>query len=395
MHRICDRLWEIDAIREGRLSAQDAESSARHLRLCATCASVAARDAFVRALATSSPSNAPRELDLRRMRACVLREAAEAANRSPGSTRRVLITAVSIALACTALVFVRHRASPISPVVHSDVHSEPPANSARPEFAGVVFPRDGARWSQIRDRTSEQVRLDIGTLLVRVRHQLPDERFVVQLPDGQIEVRGTSFEVTVAAGKTEHVRVYEGVVALRIGGSTDTVLSEGSTWDAERTPVAAPSDIDGPPPARPEARKPRRVQSVSVEPIPSARADDGADAYSRAVELFEARRYPEAAIAFRDFMSEHPSSDLGEDATFLEGAALARAGRLDAAALVAEQHLHKFPHSFHRKDASILVARAARDRGDCALAARILEPWVTASDPEAKATLAPCNSESH
>ena len=38
---------------------------------------------------------------------------------------------------------------------------------------------------------------DSGAIVVQVRKQRPSERFFVDLPDGQIEVRGTRFEVDV------------------------------------------------------------------------------------------------------------------------------------------------------------------------------------------------------
>ena len=61
-------------------------------------------------------------------------------------------------------------------------------------------------------------------------------------------------------------------------------------------------------------------------------------------------------------MASHPGAPQIEDATFLEAVALARAGRLDAAGNAAEEHLARFPGSFHRKDAMVLIERAARAR---------------------------------
>ena len=70
-----------------------------------------------------------------------------------------------------------------------------------------------------------------------------------------------------------------------------------------------------------------------------------------------------------------------------------RAGRGDAAAVVAERHLASFPKSFHRKQAAILVARAAGARGDCDKARTVLQPWLGgAADADATAALGTCAS---
>jgi hypothetical protein len=79
-----------------------------------------------------------------------------------------------------------------------------------------------------------------------------------------------------------------------------------------------------------------------------------------------------------------------EDASFLEAVALARAGRADAAALAAKHHLASYPSSFHRKDAAVLVARAASGRGDCAKARAVLAPWIASTDDDVRAALRTC-----
>ena len=96
--------------------------------------------------------------------------------------------------------------------------------------------------------------------------------------------------------------------------------------------------------------------------------------------------------AFQAFLLAHPAAPQVEDASFLEAVALARAGRVDAASLAAEQHLASFPGSFHRKEASILVARAASQRGDCARARAVLASWLGPSpDADVRAALGSCS----
>jgi TolA-binding protein len=122
-----------------------------------------------------------------------------------------------------------------------------------------------------------------------------------------------------------------------------------------------------------------------------ASADDVSRAYAAAIEQMQRAEYAAAASAFQTFVLAHPKAPQADDALFLEAASLARAGRPDAAAHAAEDHLARFPASFHKKDAAILVARAARDRGDCTQARSVLAPWLgDRIDEEAKATLRKC-----
>jgi len=393
MRRHCDRLWEIDAVREGRLLPKDAEASARHLRVCTTCSEVAARDQRLRVLATSlQPSASPGELDLRRLRSRILRDAAGEGRRPFRVRPSFAIAAACSMVALVVFAAIRPRTSSIIPLVQGE--SAPAASPSAIVFAGEVFPTEGARWSQARERTDESVRLDVGTLRIQVRRQAPGERFDVLLPDGVIDVRGTTFEVTANARSTERVHVDEGVVSLRIGTNEEIILRSGATWvagtidEAQSAPASDSAVATSQAPAR--VTEARRAPTLRLKDGATVQVDDGADAYAGAIQLLESHRYSEAADAFRDFASAHAGSALAEDASFLEATALARAGRVDAAGLAAEHHLQRFPQSFHRKEAAILVARAARDRGDCARARSVLAPWVSIADAEATATLRTC-----
>ena len=82
----------------------------------------------------------------------------------------------------------------------------------------------------------ERVELEAGTLRVHVRPQGAGERFFVGLPDGEIEVRGTTFEVTALGGLTRHVGVDEGTVVFRLRGSPDRSLGPGTSWTAPESP---------------------------------------------------------------------------------------------------------------------------------------------------------------
>jgi TolA-binding protein len=380
----CDRGWEVEAYREGRLGTKDVESYERHLRTCAVCAERVARDERLQALGRALPVAEPAELALRRLRARILRDVTTRAPGRPWLTRQRLafVSALGIALVAIASV-VAVRSAARTHATAASARAGPPAR-----LAGAVAPGAGAAWTQTREGTVERVELEAGTLRVHVRPQGAGERFLVRLPDGEIEVRGTTFEVTALAGLTRHVGVDEGTVVLRLRGSPDRSLGPGTSWSA---PESAPSDgqqaMALPAATARAATLPRRHDGAAQD------KDYGASVYVSAMQSFREGRYDSAAAAFHAFALAFPQATEAEDASFLEALSLARAGRGDAAALAAQRHLESFPRSFRRKEASILVARAASHRGRCDEAIGVLAPWIGASpDVDIQSVLAACGS---
>jgi ferric-dicitrate binding protein FerR (iron transport regulator) len=56
------------------------------------------------------------------------------------------------------------------------------------------------------------------------------QRFLLALPDGDLEVRGTRFVVSVEGGKTQGIEVSEGTVALSLPGRAEVILAAGDRW---------------------------------------------------------------------------------------------------------------------------------------------------------------------
>jgi TolA-binding protein len=261
-----------------------------------------------------------------------------------------------------------------------------------------------AQWRQVRQGTSELVTLADGDLSIHVRKQAAGERFIVDVPDGEIEVRGTTFEVGVRHGMTESVHVDEGVVVIRIRHREEATLRSGESWSPElggpnatapraALPTPAPSQaILAPTTATPANGA--QVAHPSLQARPGGHAVDETADYETAMGLYRGGQFKAAADAFHRFVTTYPTSGLSDDASFLEASALASAGRSDAAALAAERHLGRFPDSFHRRDDSILIARDARDRGDCDAARRVLAPWLdpTKTDGSVLRALGGCSA---
>lgn len=384
MRSRCKRWWELDALREHRLSARDAEAFERHVKACPECTSIAARNLHLRNLAARLRDPVIDDLALRRVRGRMLQGLAT----SNTHFRIGAFTIAALAVSLTTWLVV-------SPSFHrrqaATRGSVAPSKSPS-DFAGTVLSADHAKWLRERVGGLEHVRLADGTLRVHVRRQVVGERFILDLPDGELEVRGTIFNVSVRQGSTTSVRVEEGTVALRIAGHDEQLLGAGQTWIAEPLAVAtaataSPLSVEF---AAAEHRRPP-TKAVQVAPlVPSALLpqEDAAGKYARAIALLSGGHYAEAAKAFHD--SAEARAPQAEDASFLEAVALARAGRVDAAALVAEHHLDAYPLSFHAKEASILIARSARDRGDCARATAALAMWLRDQDPTAVAAIGSC-----
>jgi hypothetical protein len=382
----CERGWEAEALREGRFGPKELESFERHRRACAFCGEQRERDERLRALGKGLPVVEPGDLALRRLRARILRDVtAAAASQASHSWRRVAFAlSLGVVLVATAgLIGAASRTQVAAPT--SAMASRPTA-----PLAGSVLPSAGTLWTQTREGGIERVDLETGTLRVHVRPQGPGERFLVHLPDGEIEVRGTTFDVTVLDGSTRHVGVDNGTVVLRLRGSPDRSLDPGMSWVP---PESDPSSSREAPAVATSARASAILRHRSAE-VPDARrlsGDNGASVYMDAMQSFREGEYERAAATFHAFALAYPLAAEAEDASFLEALSMERAGRWDAAAVAAERHLERFPRSFRRKEASILVARAARRRGRCDEALGVLAPWTSEPvDAEIQSVMGAC-----
>jgi TolA-binding protein len=379
----CERSWELQVYREGRLGPKDVKSFERHLQACRECKLRNEREERLRVLGGAIGQDDPGELTMRRLRARVLRDVATgAAPREPRAWTRIAVAASLALTVGGASVWLAHGGSHPKVAAPAAVATTVPIPANVDALAGTITATPGARWTQARQDGVERVTLDDGTLEIHVRAQRFGELFLVVMPDGELEVRGTTFEITVAGGLTTRVQVDEGMIELRLRGRDVVRLERGDVWTPP-APVTANVPV--------KASAPRPAPSVSTDnAIAATSPDDGASGYTAAVELLRAGRGDDAAAAFHAFLLAHPAASQAEDASYLEAVSLARAGRTDAAGLAAEHHLARYPASFHRKEAAILVARAADQRGDCSKARAVLAPWLGSPDAEVRAAVASC-----
>ena len=71
-----------------------------------------------------------------------------------------------------------------------------------------------------------------GLAAFHIERITPPQRFLLTLPDGDLEVRGTRFVVSIENGKTALVDVAEGTVALHLQGREEMLLAAGQRWPA-------------------------------------------------------------------------------------------------------------------------------------------------------------------
>jgi TolA-binding protein len=147
------------------------------------------------------------------------------------------------------------------------------------------------------------------------------------------------------------------------------------------------------------ADDPRADATSGPAPLPSKRTaaapDESATTadYAAAVAAYHDRRYTDATRRLAVFRAAHPDAPEAEDASFLEASSLGYQGQTTAAAEAAKRFLGRYPRSFHARDASILVARGARERGDCPLARSVLAPWVSSRASDLISALGSCGLE--
>jgi TolA-binding protein len=252
-------------------------------------------------------------------------------------------------------------------------------SAATPEVRAARFVVEDvhqARWNEEQLGEVTRLRLSSGSAAFQVQKIEQRQRFLLLLPDGEIEVHGTRFLVEIYEGHTSRVSVTEGVVALRLQSQAERLLHAGEGWT--RPEPTADSLPDSPPdisqrgevtPApsllpSPNLRgdRPRSVEShtdkVPVSQPTNVPTEEGrptVDSFAVGVSAFEAGDYRSADRSLRRFLVEAPSDPRTEDASFLLALARARSGDKQGAAQLAQKYLTQFPSGLRRKEAEGLL----------------------------------------
>ena len=342
----CTRLFEAEALRDGRLAGAERASFERHVAACAACArEVGALEALAEALRASSERDAGDELHTRRERTRLLSafDGRLIAPRSPPTTQSRLLWSAAVAvLVATIFLFGRDRL----------------AEQRAPSTQAVVHADATAAWSERSEGERETIVVTRGALWIHVDHSSKRRQLVVVLPDGELEDIGTTFTVTVEDGRTTSVAVEEGHVVMRLRGRSSLAIDPGETWLASaplvptldaHVPLGTTDSIARSAPAERDAS----VLPPSATLRPAMAFDPSVDfrAAMNALRVGDNRR---AATAFAGFVENHPRDPRAEDAAYLRVIALQKCGDIDATKRAALDYLRRYPKGFRRAEAESL-----------------------------------------
>lgn len=327
----CPRLFEVEALRDGRLAGAERSDFERHLTSCRACSRETKElDALAEKLRTTSDTTD--ELHVRREKTRLL-AAFDRTLIEPGRTwtlgRRALALAAVVALVALPVAFWRMRKV-----------------ERLPSPIAVVDAQSGAEWSRKTEAQRDLVFLERGALRIQVTRTNGSVPLLVVLPDGELEDIGTTFSVSAESGRTTRVVVEEGSVLLRLRGSAPIAIAAGQEWNA---PPAAPAPSNRGALRRPAPQVPAPSASVAVS------AHDASDEFRSAMAALHAGRSADAAAQFARFVEQHPRDARAQDATYMRILALQAAGDTVAMKAAAEAYLRAYPKGFRRNEVEALA----------------------------------------
>jgi ferric-dicitrate binding protein FerR (iron transport regulator) len=294
----------------------------------------------------------------------------EGLHRAPPMLAAPAVAVVASPVADGARVLDSHGEGPLGPGVALQVGGRIATASgggARLELStGTSLELESASILSIQHQdTLQRFALAQGAVNAKVAKLGSGERFLIDTPDAQIEVRGTAFRLQVLAaaeacgdGTRTRLQVREGVVEVRAGNRLARVAA-GELWPptcgvAAVTPVAS-GPVPGATPAD-AGKGPRRTGQPSVlRATSSSSLVVQNDLFERGVRA-ERQGDVEAALqAYAELLARHPSSPLAENALAgrmrLLGARDAAQARREAV-----RYLERYPKGFARLEAERLVA---------------------------------------
>jgi hypothetical protein len=240
----CARAWQAEAVEDGRLSGSELASFKRHAEVCSVCAGEVRALACLRDGLARVPAPVRTPLERGRLRREILRQA----NQGPTATRatarvRRLGAAVALAVVAAAVAIGRLGGGPVPLGNDAAVATVP---SPSPGFWIQAAPE--TEWLTVDRGPALRLALRRGQVTIAVDKLHAGQRFLVDLPDGELEVRGTRFVVDAEPGRTTAVTVLEGRVLVRFHGLPVVALGAGEAWHGAGHPATiaaiAPAPVE-------------------------------------------------------------------------------------------------------------------------------------------------------
>jgi ferric-dicitrate binding protein FerR (iron transport regulator) len=360
----CPRQFEVEALREGRVTGAEVNHFRSHIRSCSVCAGeMQALEGLAEAL-RSLPSLQPLDaLHVRRERMRLL--AAFDASLMTAPSKRgfkpwfMAVASLVMLLAAGWLLRRPGRSTggPPSSLVAVDVQA-----------AATT------KWTRRAENQLETITLESGTLSISVDHRLAHRALRVMLPDGELEDVGTTFSVSAVADHTTQVTVQDGSIILRLRHQPAITLAAGDSWIPTAPPAHTPEE---PPVATVHKAKHARVAASTASIAPQAGvavsassspragiavpgpADPAAD-FRTAMSAFTSGDNVRASNLFGAFLSQHPDDARAEDVAYLRVLALQRAGNSSGMDDAAVDYLKRYPHGFRNAEVRSLMSSPSR-----------------------------------
>lgn len=349
----CPRKWQLEAVRDGRLTGKDRDSAVRHQASCTECAEEERRLAALGEQVARLPELPRDPMSARRARQRLIAALNElvieprARRLGPRAALGLGFAAAAIAVALVWLTLRRPPASPSSPADSTsviEVHATP-----------------GARWSEHVDRTLDRIDLVDGTASFKVRPHA-GRHVVIGLPDGELEDLGTVFEILVAEQHTRRISVSQGRVSVRLLGQPNFSLSAGETWGSEAAAASASAAQEA---AGASALLANQYAARGSDATPNGAASSKSEATltrPRAASSGEARATSASARASAEQQAAPDAQAAkAEDDAYLQIVDLLKQAKYARARSEAKQYLLRFPNGFRRIEVLNIATHALDD----------------------------------
>ncbi len=366
-----------DGASRARAMAAGAEPDLRaHLDGCAHCRAEQAAMDRVRELGQRIPVASLTAVAHDELRVALVSRAGAAQAVTPATRARLgawLLAPIGAVAAAAALLLVFGRAphtatAPVrtpGPMAAAATMSATPVTPSITIQRAKVSARPGTVFSRQGSQPDEIVRLREGTVAVEVTRLQPGERFRVVTGDGEVEVRGTAFEVTARGDRLDHVRVLHGRVEVRPAGRGAALLGAGDEWNVSSGSAA--ESVKVPTRARERLASLARSDRVVAAPPEQPPADPGSESERHFRAGWTALRSGDAAaavLAFELGQRSPGATALKEDLDFWRAVALARAGRVGDARASLDEFLDRHAASPRAGEAAAMVGWLLLDAGD-------------------------------
>jgi len=370
----CPAGWEITrALSQPETSAD----VLRHMVRCAACTQLAAELGEVVAAAAELPSVAPMsEASRERISRALSSASIEAKPRSERRWRLRFAWALAGSLAAAGVAVYVHGQGTLQIGKQRDSAGtiDEGASLARVRaFGGTSFRR-------LSSPPDEIVHVESGRVAFEVVHLAAPQRFRVVTGDGEVEVRGTKFEVEAHDGRLWAVAVTEGNVDVRVGERL-LRLQAGDEWQRQHSSTAREFSVAGQ--ERPDrgdqgsatSEAPSEydahahVTGSNVQPDKPKQADQvkrakNKESFDLGWSYLRRGAWDEASRSFATVAAEARGQALEEDALYWQAVATARAGRSSDASQIFESFLQRFPTGTRAGAATLALAWLRFDAGD-------------------------------